>query len=230
MPGVAGRLGWLYQQAFTECLAIRFTTEGKMLNFDCGIYSITTPDGKEYIGQAQSFAVRWSTHLAKLRAGKGDPGLREAFNKFGEAALIFRKIAIVSVDDLSAREQEQIDARSPESLHNVVRKATCGNRGVTLSAEARENMSASAKVKAASDVHRERFLRACVKKSPRIAPKPIVCVEMGVKFESLSAATDWLRANGYPRASQGNISSACTGRFNKSYGYTWRYADAIWQV
>ena len=66
-----------------------------MLNFDCGIYAITSPSGKQYIGSARSFRERWQKHLKDLRNGKHhSPGLQHAFNKYGESALRFDKIAI----------------------------------------------------------------------------------------------------------------------------------------
>jgi group I intron endonuclease len=236
-----------------------------MLNFDCGIYAISSPDGKDYIGQAQSFTARWDKHRSELRKGRHHcKSLQQAFDRFGEATIRFKKIAIVPVEDLNRREQEQLDAWPIEARHNSNGRAHSGSRGLKrseefrkhcserqkgknaywygkkmpaatleklskaskgrkLNEETRARMSASAKTRAQSDEHKARF-RAIRNMTDHSAfKKSVVCIEAGVEFESLAAATEWIRSNGHPRASQGNISSACTGRSRKSYGYTWRY-------
>lgn len=100
------------------------------MNFDCGIYSITSPSGKQYIGQAKSFKRRWWEHLYRLRDGKHHcKGLQNAFSKYGEDALVFSKIAIVPVEQLDAREQEQIDSRARRMLYNVALFAAAPARG-----------------------------------------------------------------------------------------------------
>jgi group I intron endonuclease len=114
------------------------------MNFDCGIYTITSPSGKQYIGQAMSFKRRWRTHLRLLRRGCHTcKGLQNAYKKYGEDALVFSKIAFVPVDQLDAREQEQIDARPRKRLYNIALFATAPMRGRKVSAETRSKMSAS---------------------------------------------------------------------------------------
>lgn len=114
-----------------------------MLNFDCGIYTITSPSGKQYVGSAVSFKSRWASHLSLLRRGKHHSrGLQRAFNKYGGEALVFAKVAIVPREDLIFREQEQIDAREWRSLYN---SSPTADRplGVKHSKEAREKMAAA---------------------------------------------------------------------------------------
>jgi group I intron endonuclease len=90
-----------------------------VLNFDCGIYTITSPSGKQYVGSAVSFKARWRVHRRHLRQGAHHClSLQRAFNKYGEDALVFSKIAFCAKEDLIAREQEQIDARSRSKLYN----------------------------------------------------------------------------------------------------------------
>jgi group I intron endonuclease len=109
-----------------------------MLNFDCGIYTITSPSGKQYVGSAVSFRYRWWLHLRDLRKGAHHcVALQRAFKKYGEDALVFAKVAFVPKDDLIRREQEQIDARPRRSLYNTALVAgSC--LGVKRSAEVRE--------------------------------------------------------------------------------------------
>lgn len=195
------------------------------MNFDCGIYSIATRDGKEYIGQSQSLGLRWSRHISALSRGKGNPGLQAAYDKYGETGLSFRKIAIIPVDQLDAREQEQISARSVEMLHNVQTKIPRSSAGCALSELQRGRMSDSAKKKAKDPAHVERFMAQCQSRSSCVA-KPIVCIELGLTFPSLARAGEWVRENIRSNASDGNISSVCTGRLKSAYGYTWRYMSA----
>lgn len=98
-----------------------------MLNFDCGIYTITSPSGRQYVGSARSFRSRWAKHLYDLRRDRHHCApLQRAFHKYGEAALVFAKIAFVPPAALLRCEQEQLDARDPLQLYNV--SPTAGSR------------------------------------------------------------------------------------------------------
>ena len=46
-----------------------------------------------------------------------------------------------------------------------------------------------------------------------------------VIFETIANAKRWLRENGYPKATSGNITSVCKGNRNHAYGYKWEYQD-----
>lgn len=238
-----------------------------MLNFDCGIYAIGSPDGKDYIGQAQSFVARWDKHRSELRKGRHHcKSLQAAFDRFGEGSIVFKKIAIVPVADLDRREQEQLDTWPPEARHNSSARAYSGSRGLKrsaefkshcserqrgeraywygkklpesvlkrmseslkgrlLSEETRAKMSAAHKGKIKSAEHRANLSAAGFGKTHPERFKKVICVELSLTFESLKSAHEWVRENLNPRASSGNLSSACTGRSKKSYGYTWRYVD-----
>jgi group I intron endonuclease len=52
--------------------------------------------------------------------------------------------------------------------------------------------------------------------------KAVICVELNMRFITGLAAQEWLRINGSPKATAGNISKACTGRYAKAYGFTWQ--------
>lgn len=92
-----------------------------MLNPDCGVYTITSPSGRQYVGSAVSFRKRWWRHLRDLRKNEHHCApLQRAFNKYGETALRFDIVALVPRADLLKREQEQIDARSRRRLYNTL--------------------------------------------------------------------------------------------------------------
>jgi hypothetical protein len=53
--------------------------------------------------------------------------------------------------------------------------------------------------------------------------KPVLCIELGLIFQTLTCAQTWLRKSN-PRAERGPVRLCCTGKRNHAYGYTWRYA------
>lgn len=116
------------------------------MNPDCGIYSITSPSGKQYIGQALSFKKRWWEHLSHLRNGRHHcKGLQNAYAKYGEGALVFEVVVIVPVDQLSAREQLEIDARPRAMLYNTALFVLRPRFGLKHSKETRAKLSLAAK-------------------------------------------------------------------------------------
>lgn len=112
-----------------------------------GIYAIEhVASGRVYIGSAASFAQRWRIHLCLLRKGKHhSPFLQAAWNKYGEAAFVFRKLLVCSKADLIDYEQRAIDAYSSanRSFGFNARLLASSNLGV------RHNEEARAKIKAA---------------------------------------------------------------------------------
>lgn len=119
-----------------------------MLNFDCGIYTITSPSDKQYVGSAKSFTKRWRQHRHELKMGKHHClALQRACDKYGLDALRFGKIAFVAPVDLIWREQEQLDARHSNRLYN--RNQLAGSRlGMRHTPESKQKMSAALKGRA----------------------------------------------------------------------------------
>ena len=64
------------------------------------------------------------------------------------------------------------------------------------------------------------------KEALAVLRKPVLCIDTGAAFDGLQSAVDWLRANGYPKASNANISATCSGRRSKAYGYRWQYVES----
>lgn len=285
------------------------------MNNDTGVYAITSPSGKQYIGSAISFKNRWREHRRQLRNGEHhSKPLQRAWDKYGGENFVFDKIALCSVTDLIAIEQSRINSIRPE--YNVLPNAgsrlgyspgprsietrmkhSASTKGVPKS---KEHIAAVSRAKtgvkrkpfdeawkrALGDVHRgekswkaracicietgQRFgtckfaaewLReigrttaqttdisaACGRKQKHahgyhwryesdfdpnekfdpIKPhrRRVLCIETGTQFISCNDAARWLRENGRPKATFSHISSTCSGRLERAYGYTWRYAD-----
>lgn len=87
---------------------------------ESGIYSITAPSGKRYIGSAKSIKQRWVLHLRRLRDGTHhNPGLLNAYAKYGESALKFEVLEYCPVEKLLQIEQSYFDEAAPGELYNV---------------------------------------------------------------------------------------------------------------
>lgn len=85
-----------------------------------GIYTITSPSGRLYIGSAVNFSHRWRVHLYNLRRKQHhSPALQNAYDKYGEPGLVFRKLLICAPADLLFYEQRAIDAYASSRLYNV---------------------------------------------------------------------------------------------------------------
>lgn len=87
-----------------------------------GVYSITSPSGKKYIGMTMdSFANRWRNHLKELRNGRHKClGLKRAYLKYGELNLVFEVIKeFPDATDISAvllQEQKSWDQAKRDGI------------------------------------------------------------------------------------------------------------------
>lgn len=58
-----------------------------------------------------------------------------------------------------------------------------------------------------------------------VAYKRKVLCSNGMVFDGLSGARDWLKKNGFPKATSARVLGVINGERNQSYGFTWRYMD-----
>lgn len=122
---------------------------------DTGIYSITSPSGKQYIGSAASFRRRWTKHLHDLRVGKHhNKPLLSAYRKYGESALKFEKIALCAVSDLLRLEQCFIDLLGPAYNVSPIAGSTLGVKLGPLSDEHKRKIAQGHKGRKLSDDQR----------------------------------------------------------------------------
>ena len=78
-----------------------------------GVYVISTPSGRQYVGSAVNFGSRWSVHRYHLRNGTHHSRkLQAAWNKYGER-LQFSKLLICAREHVVMYEQIAIDALRP---------------------------------------------------------------------------------------------------------------------
>lgn len=145
-----------------------------------GIYSITSPSGKKYVGMTKSgFDQRWKQHRKMLKAGNHPtPALQLAYAKYGEEMLNFEVLEVMdessSVSDVFLREVfwwELLNANGV-FLYNS-RPTSSGGR--SPSAETRKKMSLAHS--------KEKVAIACANCSKMFFPK-----KKRIKFCSKSCA------------------------------------------
>lgn len=78
-----------------------------------GVYVITAPSGRQYVGSAVNFKSRWSVHKHHLRAGTHHSRkLQAVWNKYGDK-LLFKPLLICAREHVVMYEQLVIDALRP---------------------------------------------------------------------------------------------------------------------
>lgn len=93
-----------------------------------GIYTITSPSGKKYIGQAVNIRNRWSQHRYDLRNNKHpNAALQAAFNKYGLQGLTFAVVETCTVENLDTAETRYLRESEWSSIYNI--RKTVGMRG-----------------------------------------------------------------------------------------------------
>lgn len=93
-----------------------------------GVYKITAPSGRIYIGSAVNFDSRWRVHRHHLRKGTHhSPPLQAAWHKYGED-LKFERLLICAPEHAVMYEQIVIDALRPQMNVCPVAGSTLGYR------------------------------------------------------------------------------------------------------
>lgn len=91
-----------------------------------GIYSITSPSGKRYVGSAVNIRRRWHTHRAHLKKGKHHcRALQRAYDKYA-GDLVYSVLVLCPKEDLIKEEQFQMDIAGVGTLYNSAPKAGAG--------------------------------------------------------------------------------------------------------
>lgn len=120
-----------------------------------GIYTITSPSGRFYVGSALSLKRRKRVHWYNLERGKHpNRHLQNAANKYGLDALEFVAILSCKPEDMHHYEQIVFDDRKPE--YNIAPIAGSG-LGTKRTAEQRARMSAAQKGRVITPEHRAKI-------------------------------------------------------------------------
>lgn len=183
------------------------------MNEICGVYVITSEDGRQYVGSSTNIYKRWREHRCALRTGtnKNRP-LQDSWDECGSFA--FEILVICSPQHLILYEQLAINALIPH--FNLYRFA-----GSPLGSTHTE--AARAKISASQSGEKSRWFGMSGDKSP--TARPTLCQTNGMRFVSGRAAAEWLQENGHPNARQTKISDVCRGIRKSAYGHIWSFAD-----
>lgn len=131
--------------------------------FDCGIYQLTFPNGKFYIGSSCQIHVRFNVHIKSMNKGRHINDLMQrTFQKYGAPSL--KILLICQKEQLKFYEQIVLDGLRPEINLNrfadrpdyneeIARKLSVAQRGRIMSSEHRARLSAAAKGKKKSEAH-----------------------------------------------------------------------------
>jgi len=113
------------------------------MNKNCGIYKITSPTGRIYIGQSINIKSRWVSYSSPSGA-KGQVGLQRSLIKYGIKNHQFDIIEYCSEEELNCSErfwQDEFDVLSRNGLNCVLTK--CGGVKRVLSEESRDKIRVS---------------------------------------------------------------------------------------
>lgn len=198
---------------------------------DCGVYRITAPDDRIYVGSAaRGFATRWRVHRHHLRRGTHhNKALQAIANKHGVDSLTFERVLVCAPTMATFYEQLVMDAFRPALNAAPVAGSSLGYRHTdetkakfqsrkrgTLTEAGRLARAEANKQFRMSDEHRLAISKA--------RGRRVECVELGRVFLSANSAAMWLRLNGKPKAKGANIGWAADGRMARAYGLSWRRA------
>lgn len=164
-----------------------------------GIYQIRNlVNGKIYIGSSVNMNKRRKQHFLKLKQQRHcNPKLQNAYNKYGEANLMFEVVEIVlDKTILAEREQYYIDTLNAVNEGYNICPVAGNTLGLKLSEEARYNIG-------------------------KAQYKPVVCLETKQVYNSVLEATNVC----LKKDKSSEISHCCKGSRITAGGYHWRYKE-----
>lgn len=125
------------------------------MNKQPGIYKISSPSGKFYIGSSSNIHSRWIAHRSELSRGKHcNLPLQRAYNKYGDQAIVFEVLTFCSREEPLEIEQKYIDELNPH--YNICRIAgnSIGVKRAPFTEEHCRKIGESQKGKKLSHEHR----------------------------------------------------------------------------
>lgn len=176
------------------------------------VYKHTSPSGKVYVGiTSQNPIKRWQ----KGHGYRNQPVFYNAILKYGWNNIKHEILySGLTKEEAEMKEIELIAVYKSNQSGHGYNVDFGGNSIGKMSEETKRKISMSEKGKVVSVKSREK-MRA----SARYKCKPLLCVETGMIFESLSMAEQ------ITKIPSGNITHAAHGRRYKAGGYHWRFIE-----
>lgn len=110
------------------------------MNKNCGIYKITSPTGKVYIGQSVDISKRWESY--KNNNSKGQPKIFNSLKKYGVENHQFDIIEYCHIEDLNCSErfwQDEFKVLGKNGLNCLLQE--CGEERRVVSEETKRKLS-----------------------------------------------------------------------------------------
>jgi len=73
-------------------------------------------------------------------------------------------------------------------------------------------------------IHHRPGVREKVSGANNFRARAVICLDNGMRFDTATAASMWLRTIGYPKAANGDIVKCCKGKAYKSHKHRFAYA------
>lgn len=201
-----------------------------------GIYKITNPNGRIYIGQAQNIHKRFLQYKNISNNIKRQVKLYNSLKKHGSDNHIFEILEECSFEKLNERErywQDYYDATSVDNLNCILTgydevkskmsdesklKISNAKKKYIISEEHRKKLSEAKKGKKLSKEHKEKIGKNNIGKHS----KPILQYDLEGHFiREWQCGYDAVKFLGI--SSNGNIVKCCKDKLPSAYGYIWRY-------
>lgn len=132
------------------------------MNKNCGIYKITSPTGRVYIGQSNNIKNRWKSYKKYRNSKNPQPRLFKSFAKYGVENHQFDIIEYCSEEELNCSERfwqdefdvlnmglncvlEECNSLSKKLSQKTKDKIARANKGKVFSEEHKRNLSNSSK-------------------------------------------------------------------------------------
>jgi len=178
-----------------------------------GVYRISTPSGKTYIGSSTDVRRRKRQHMFDLKNNKHHSiRLQRSFNKYGFDAMMFEHICcLIPNQNLMDLEQMMIDQEKPQL--NMTNSSYSPMRDPEVAKKQGETAKKS-------DSHIAARKRNAIS-AWAASSKRVVCLNNGQEYESSYAAS---RAMGFKRLD--DISSAIASGWKCKNGFYWAYVGS----
>jgi group I intron endonuclease len=188
-----------------------------------GIYCLTSPDGKVYVGQSTDLRARYGSFFYYRKTKTNSyRGLEEAVSKYPRKQWRHEILQYCSKEELDELEEfwiKELDATNPERGYNK----ELGGRGCPKpkrTEEARERMSKAHKGKVLSE-ETKRKLSESKLGCNNYKSKAVNQYDKSGRFiQSFCAASVAGRVLG---VNQSHISACCLGKRKSAGGYRWEY-------
>ena len=199
----------------------------------CGVYSITSPSGRIYVGQSVDIEKRWAGYRVYSGCNK-QRRLYASLKKYGSDAHVYSILEECEESALNARErywQEALDTLSRGGLN--CRFVSAHDKTGSPSSESRQRMSQAQRGKnnpnygkrgTSSPLYgrqRPEHVREKIKAYQETRGRLVEQYDISGQLIRVAKVREFVEAG----FNNGNISSCCSGRLKTTGGYVFRYRE-----